>query len=337
MSNESREHLSYPLEGGEEPVEDLIENETSTKERDEEEERRIEEANRSLEEAAVQAEIKEAEETPIEELKARAELAKVYEGNSEITYQEAADHDMRTALSEAFDSLGEKDKEKYGNPDGFYEHMNNNIREVTSDNNGENGIVVSKEAFCELLRQGYKPQDLKIAGALDALGYATRRFGVGAIKDIATGGELISIPDKNGNKVMTFEKIKNLFEEADIGFKQRVEKKVEQERAETVEVASELGQEEMDKLNKELDESGTTMREFLYDAFDVAHDINGDLNTDASKIAKFVTEYGEPTSKERIIEMGKGMYNGMLEEKKKKQNSLLYLFIKFWEDLKKAA
>jgi hypothetical protein len=220
MSNESREHVSYPLEEGEEPVEDLIENGTTDSEREKEEEERIEKLNRSLEEAAVQAEIKEAEETSIAELKARAELAKVYEGNSEITYQEAADHDIRTALSEAFDSLEEKDKEKYGNPDGFYEYMNNNIREITSDNNGENGITVTKEAFCELLRQGYKPQDLKTAGALDTLGYATRRFGVGAIRDIATGGELMSIPDKNGNKVMTFEKLKNLFLEAVFGFKQ---------------------------------------------------------------------------------------------------------------------
>ena len=155
--------------------------------------------------------------------------------------QALTEHRLREKRDEAitreWSKLPDSTKRKYGGDiHNFYKLSIQSIYRKTADDNGENGIIITPGAFCEMINQGYNPEDVDMAGGFDTTKYALKGLknlaGFDTVMKVAKEGGLVSIPRANKpNEVMTFKEINDLVSKLEKDFNDRISNSAKSEIA----------------------------------------------------------------------------------------------------------
>lgn len=162
-------------------------------------------------------------------------------------YLEEIESEADDVINQGWSELPETEQKEYGSPEGFYEKS-------TDDVSKETGIYVSKEAFSEILLQGYKPEDIEGAGAWDIIKQAFTNGEI--IFQIIKGGKLIALPFKDGEKtgreIMTLGEFKDFIEKSEADFEKRVRGEIIDEKIRTADEERSVLELESGKADKEM-------------------------------------------------------------------------------------
>jgi curved DNA-binding protein CbpA len=184
--------------------------------------------------AAAKATIERAHQPSAEELNAQR-------------YEQIAQKEMDGIIAKRWGDMSDKEKAQYRNKNGevdmgsFYDIARRNIFEVTADDNGRDGIDISREAFCQMIKAGLDPEDIRPTSPWEVIKHSIGRLDAwDVIRRIAKGGELLAVPFTDpgyvrggprsggkGSRIMTVKELKDHIANAERDFQQGVIEKMQ--------------------------------------------------------------------------------------------------------------
>jgi hypothetical protein len=180
----------------------------------------------------VEAELEKQWKTSLEDLYGKnGDAEKKYQAQQRENVERIAlNKEADKVMDEKWSKLSEAIKGKYNNnieqfKQNYFESTRNEIFRRTADDEGKNGILLSKEAFCGMIRQGFNPEDIRPANYWQVIKHSIGRLAVFDTFVSLSKGPLLSISSEKAEekeKTMGWAEFKKFVSESENSFKQGV-------------------------------------------------------------------------------------------------------------------